>query len=404
MKKILLGQLSSNGDVAYATILARQLRHDNPDAHLTWAVSSPYAGLLKNNPHINEIWQVPVEGWNWNAKIWRLFEREAIRRYRRREFDEILLSQITPSNVSNYDGTVRPSILRSLGRPITVPIENVVRLTDDEIEKVEAYVRDNEIDKFEQRILFECETRSGQSFVTPDLAQEIAQKLYALLPNATVIFSAAGPITLRDQRSRYAGRLSLREVAHLTHFCSVFVGAGSGGTVMATSTAAKLLPTVLLLSAETSVFASFAHDFEYFGIDHPGIIEITHQSPGHIASCIALVCREGAAPALPEFGVRIPVHFEHYRKIVETNLLRSQRYLEAARSLLITAERYGWIEELIKFGEERIAPNLAIDPGSFFVDNRTFSDRFRAALADAARNPAPEPVQVSARDQGMSAG
>ena len=126
MKKILLGQLGANGDCMYATILARQLRHDNPDAHIVWGVSSQCVGLLKNNPHIDEIWEIPIQGWDQHEMMWRVFEREAVRRYLRREFDEILLSQIWPNNFQNFDGTVRPSILRSLGRPITVPIENVL--------------------------------------------------------------------------------------------------------------------------------------------------------------------------------------------------------------------------------------------------------------------------------------
>jgi hypothetical protein len=401
--KILLGQLSSNGDCAYATILARQLRYDYPKAHLTWAVSSPCAALIKNNPHIDKIWEVPVQGWNRNAMMWRLFEREAIRRYLRREFDEILLSQIWPNNVVNFDGTVRPSILRSLGRPITVPVENVIRLTETEIDRVETFVRKNEIDKFEHRILFECEARSGQSFVTPDLAQEVAKEIYAHLPNATVIYTTAQPMKLRDKRSRHAGELTLREVAHLTRSCSLFVGAGSGCTVVATSTAAKALPSVILLKAETSVFASFAHDFEYFGIDHPGIVEMSDENPKKIAACVVLVSREGCGPAQIEFGDRRPVAFGHYGILVQKNLLRRQRYLEAARSLMVTAERYGWTEDLLRFGEEKIAPNLTFDPSWFFADNRAFADRFRATLVDAARAPAPEPVQISAREQGLVA-
>jgi hypothetical protein len=401
MKRILLGQLTANGDCAYATILARQLRHDHPEAHITWAVSTQCAALLKNNPDIDETWEIPVQGWNAHDLVWRVFQRQAVDRYLRREFDEILLSQIWPDNARNYDGTVRPSILRSLGRPITVPIKNVIRLTDDEIEAVDLFVRQNGIEGFEHRILFECSSRSGQSFITPDLAQDVAEKLYAILPGATVIFTTAEPMTLRDERSRYAGALSLREVAQLTHACSLFVGAGSGCTTLATSTAAKKLPFVLLLKADTSVFASFAHDFEYFGIEHPGILEVTDEDPGRIAACIALVAHEGTAPALQEFGGTIPVTFDHYGEVLDGTLLRQQRYLDAARSLMTTAGRYGWTEDLIRLGQDRIAPGLTRDPSWFFAPERAFGEDFRAQLAEAARDPAPEPRQKSAKDQGI---
>jgi hypothetical protein len=401
MTRILLGQLAANGDCACATILARQLRHDYPDAHLSWAISSSCAGLLKNNPHVDEIWEIPARGWNTQAAMWRMFEQEAFHRYQRREFDQILLSQVWPGNLQNFDGTVRPPILRSLGRPITVPIENVLRLTDDEIERVEAFVRENDIEGFEHRILFECESRSGQSFITPELAQDIARKLYELLLNATVIFSTIKPMTLHDKRSRYAGQLSLREVAQLTHACTAFVGAGSGGTVIATSSAAKPLPTVLLLRADTSVFGSFAHDLEYFGIDHPGIVETSDENIEHVAALIARVCKEGPDSVLAEPGIGIPVNFEHYATVLELNLFPRQGYLDAARSLLVTAGRYGWTEELIQFGRQRIEPNLAIDPSVIFAPNRAFADRFRSTLADGARHSMLAPVQVSAKEQGL---
>ena len=252
--------------------------------------------------------------------------------------------------------------------------------------------------------MFECESRSGQSFITPDLAQEIAKRIYALLPDATVIFSTVQPMMLQDKRSRYAGKLSLREVARLTHACSAFVGAGSGGTVVATSSAAKFLPTVLLLTQQTSVFGSFAHDFEYFGIDHPGIVELADENVRRIATCIARVCTEGPAAVLTEPGVGIPVNFEHYGRVIEKNLLPQERFLDAARSLLVTADRYGWTGELIALAQRKVEPKLALDPSWFFAHNRVFGDRFRATLADAARCPAPAPVQVSAKEQGILVG
>ena len=91
----------------------------------------------------------------------------------------------------------------------------------------------------EHKILFECSSKSGQSFVTPDKAQDIADELYRILPNSCVIFSTHLPMELRDQRSRNAGSLTLREISHLTHHVDLFVGAGSGGSVSASSTAAR---------------------------------------------------------------------------------------------------------------------------------------------------------------------
>jgi hypothetical protein len=387
--RILLGQLGANGDCLYATILARQLRQDYPSATITWAISDRSASLLTNNPHVDEVWKIPVEATNMQ-QIWSVFEREAVRLWMRREFDQIVLSQIWPNNFHNYDGTVRPSILRSYGRPITVPIENVIRLADAELARVEDFVSTNRIASFAHRILFECSSRSGQSFITPDLAQDIARRVYSLLPEATVIFSTDLPMTLDDKRSRYAGTLSLRETAHLTHHCTLFVGAGSGGTVAASSTASRPLPMILLLKQSMSMYASFAHDFEYFGIKDRRVAEITDGNPDHIARSIARAATHGFGAA--DVGASLPINFDHYFGQIRTGLLAKMRYLDAAQSLLITTGRYGWAPELIEFGRREIAGKLAIDPSWCFPRSRRVGERLKSELADASRRPS-EPAR-----------
>lgn len=390
--RILLGQLGANGDCLYATILARQLRHDYPDAHIVWAISSLCKSALRNNSDINEIWEIPVFGWEQQEAAWRVFEREAIHRYQRGEFDRILLSQIWPQHFENYDGTVRPSILRSYGRPITVPIENVIDLDEEELQNVSRFVTDNRIPERKHRILFECSAKSGQSFVTPDLAQEIADHLYGMLSDATVIFSTHLPMQLRDKRSLYAGDLSLRETAGLTHSCSLFVGAGSGGTVVASSSASAKLPMIILLSGSTSVFASFAHDFEYFGIEDRQIFEITNEDPRYLAKYIASVCECGPA-GVEASESRVPVVFDHYLALIESCLLQRNRYIDAARSLMTTADRYGWTKELIEFGQNRINPHLRIDPGWMFAHNRRVAEQLNSQISSAVLNPVPKPIQ-----------
>ncbi len=131
MQRLLLGQLGANGDCLYATNLARQLRQDYPQAHITWAISTQCIGLLRNNPHIDDVWEIEIPDWSGQAVVWRVFEREATRRLLRHQFDHVYFSQISPNNFQNFDGTVRPSILRSYGRSITVPIENVIVLTEE---------------------------------------------------------------------------------------------------------------------------------------------------------------------------------------------------------------------------------------------------------------------------------
>lgn len=380
MTRLLLGQLGANGDCLYATILARQLRHDYPDAHITWAISSQCVGLLRNNPFVDEVWEVPIANWDEHATMWRVFEREATRRLLRHEFDHGVLSQIWPNNFQNFDGTVRPSILRAYGKPITVPIENIIYLTKQEEDRVDNFVRVAGLKVFDHRILFECSSRSGQSFANQDLAQEVAEHVYTRLPGATIILSSHLPIRLRHHHSRYAGTLTLREIAGLTRYCTMFVGAASGGTVAATSTAAARLPMIQLLTRHTSVFASFAHDFEYFGLPNGHILEMTEEDPVRIAECIATVARDGMAIAHEKCGAPIPLDFNHYLSL-SSCLTGSHRYLDAAMSLTVTAKRYGWRPELLAYAREQVVPKLPLDPGWIFPHRRCAGEEFIEMVA-----------------------
>lgn len=383
MTRVLLGQLGANGDCLYTTILARQIRNDVPDAHITWAISSQCAPVLANNPHIDAVWEIPVGDWGQQETMWRVFEREATRRLLRHDFDRAYLSQIWPNNFQNFDGTIRPSILRSYGRPITVPIENVIVLTADEEQRVEDFVRRTGLMNHEHRILFECSPKSGQSFVTPDLAQEIAERVYAELPSASFVFSTHLPMSMRHPHSHHGGTLSLRESAALTHSCTLFVGAGSGGTVAATSTAARPLPNIQLLSESRSVFGCFSHDFDYWGLPNGHMLDMTEEDPGHIARCIVTACREGIVAARDGFGETIPVHFGYYVELIEMCLLQKHRYLDAAQSLLTTVERYGWHPRLAGFARDRLQPLLASDPGWTFPHRRRIAEELGDRLFSA---------------------
>jgi ADP-heptose:LPS heptosyltransferase len=87
MARILLGQLGSNGDCLYATILARQIKKDVPDCHLTWAISSLCRPMIEHNPDVDEIWEVPVASRRDQQFTWQTFESEALRLLARHHFD-----------------------------------------------------------------------------------------------------------------------------------------------------------------------------------------------------------------------------------------------------------------------------------------------------------------------------
>src|SRR5271165_4773269 len=133
--RVLLGQLISNGDCLYATAVARQIKHDFPGCHLTWAVSSLCRKTIAENPWIDSIWEIPLA--NWSDELlrasWHSFANEALDRYNRGLYDFVFFTQIYPGNPHHFEGTVRPGIFLSYPGRITVPLQPSLALRTEEV-------------------------------------------------------------------------------------------------------------------------------------------------------------------------------------------------------------------------------------------------------------------------------
>lgn len=382
MTNILLGQLGSNGDCLYATTIARQIKRDFPDCQLTWAISSLCKRVIENNPHVDHVWEIPVASWGDLNAAWNALEAEAARELGRGRFQHTFLTQICPNHFGNFDGTIRPSILRNYPRPITVPVETVIELTNPEKEKVAQWAQSTALSNFEKIVLFECSSKSGQSFVTPALAIEIARAALAKNPRIAFILSTHEKIASDLPQIIYGGDLSMRETAALTHHADLFVGCGSGLTVVATSAAAKPnLPNIQILKRSTSVYASFKHDFEYFGKPAGHFLETTHTDPRRLAETILATLQYGINEANQELGEQIPLDFRWYFELIDQMLLQKRQFIEAANSLALTIERYGPRPDLVRFGKALILPFIELDPCAHFPRAREISNRVHAAIA-----------------------
>ena len=131
--KVALVQLDANGDCLYATTIARQIKQDYPGCHLTWWISSRCHGLLVGNPHVDEVVSVDLKDWANTSRdlAWALAKAEILRRQTGPDpYDKVWMPQIYPDNFRHFDGTVRPSQFRGYDRPITVPIDPVIHLTE----------------------------------------------------------------------------------------------------------------------------------------------------------------------------------------------------------------------------------------------------------------------------------
>lgn len=346
-KNILLGQLGSNGDCLYATAVARQIKADYPGCKLTWAIGSAYRSVLDGNPHVDEIWEVPIKDSLDLWEKWDGFEKEAFERKRKGEFDEVFLTEIAPGNFKNFDGTVRASIFRGYPRPITVPNAPVMRLFQEEIENVRRFADAHLLQDYNHVILFESSNHSNQSFVTPEFALEVSQIIVEERDDVCVILSSNLTVASNSTRIIDGSGLTFRENAELTKYCTLLVGCSSGISWICTSDWATPLPMVQLLEGSKSVYASFVHDYEYRGAGTEEIIEMTDCSAVKVGQCLFEILTSGFASARSNYGERISVRFDFYVSILFNNLLARRKYSEAFTSLKFVVQRYGIRPQLI---------------------------------------------------------
>ncbi|OQW92755.1 MAG: hypothetical protein BWK78_00715, partial [Thiotrichaceae bacterium IS1] len=362
-QRILLGQLGSNGDCLYATVLARQIKQDYPNCHLTWAVSSACRGMVEGNPFVDNIWEVPLASlanWNDMVKVWHQWEQEAKSAFERGDFDKIFLTQISPGNLQNFDGTIRPSIFRAYPHPISVPIQNILRLTEVEVERVQQFVEQHELTKRSHLILFECSSKSGQSFVTPQYANEVSQHLLSKLPDCAVILSSHIKIDNSPSRIIDGSVLSLRQTAELTKYCHLLIGCSSGVTQIALTDWAKPLPMIQLLKSSTSVYASIVHDFEHWGLPTEWILEMTDCHPYLVSDCAYLALTQSFSQTRLQFHQSIPIFFDFYLTQLDCQALQLRHYNKVARAILYAAERYGWHPQLKTFVQNKLIPQTGL--------------------------------------------
>ena len=357
MTRILLGMLASNGDCLYATAIARQIKVDFPGCHLTWAIGSLSSRVLANNKDVDEVWTLPQTNWANMEDDWNLFEIDARRLADAGMFDRVFLTQIHPSRFDNYDGTIRPSIFRNYGRPITVPVDVTIDLTEQETHEVDKWVKASPVADASQVVLFECSSKSGQSFMTAEIALRIARQITEARSKAVVIISTHEKLDIDHPRIVHGGALSIRQTTRLTNYVDLFVGCGAAVTVAATSGAAKpALPTIQILSRSKSVFASFRHDFAYFGKPTENFLEVTSEDPEHLGKVALTALADGLAGAQRVFDDPVPLTFEWYLQLISMMVVERGKYLDAVQSLLITMMRYGRRPELVQFARYHVLP------------------------------------------------
>ena len=288
MKRILHINLGLNGDCVMATTIARQIKSDYPECHLTWLILTRYASVIKNNPFVDSIWEVDLavdESIIENG--WYRCKAEAEARRLAGDFDIIFATQTPPDNIAHFDGTTRSSAFRNYPHPITVPVTPVLRLLQEEIVHVAYFSENNQLLRYKHVILLECSPSSGQSFFTLQKGLTLAQRLVEAKSDAVVIVSTHLAFESPHERVISGACLSLRENAALSHYCTFLIGCSSGITWITTSDAGKRLNTVQFLSRAIYLgFGSVAHDFKHWGFPTEHILETTNSDDGRMLEIV----------------------------------------------------------------------------------------------------------------------
>ncbi len=337
VKKILLVQLYSNGDCLYATAIAKQIKKDHPGCQLTWAISSFCSKIIANNPDVDAIVEIDNVAKN-DVSAFRKFKRKIGLWKKEGIYDEIFITHNADTNQAYYDGSIRSSILKAYPGKLTVPVTPVLKLYDSEMLNAKQFAEKHALATYRNVVLFEYAPQSGQSNMTTAMAIQLAETL-AAKGDTAVILSSANKIDHHLPAVIDGSRMTLRETAALTHYCSFLLGSSSGITWISTSEASKQLPMVQLLNADAPWVNPISRDFERFGLPVNSVIELIQYEPGMIISCVTMALNDFNA-ARKQFNQPVPLHFKTTRRIVY-NLLIYLEFGAILKHIRVNREMYG---------------------------------------------------------------
>lgn len=331
----------------YATAVARQIKNDYPDCHLTWAIGSMNQAVLEGNPFIDHIWVVPMNSRNDLESAWWAFEKKALELKKLGAFDKVFFTQIHPGNLHHYDGTIRSSIFRGYPRPITVSVMPVIRLAKMEIQRVEDFSKSHNLSDKSQIILFEYAGESSQSFVTTSFAIEVSKKLVNEHTDLVMILSSRNPIQTGHERIIDGSNLTFRENAELTKYCTLMLGCSSGISWLATSDWAKPLPMVQLIKKDAPYLASFEKDHLKWGLPLDQLIEISECSSDRVVDCVREIFLNGFNSAKSKFNEKMVLRYKTHAIIVFV-LVNQKQYLKGFNFFIKNCYHAQFLLEIFK--------------------------------------------------------
>lgn len=344
-KKILLVHLYSNGDCLYATAIARQIKNDFQGCHLTWAISGSCKNIITLNPFVDAVWEindVPKD----NVAALRKFKKKVLQQKKSGIWDEAFITHNGDSNLAFYDGTIRGMVLRAYPYSVSVPVQPILVLSDEETKRVNLFAERHHLKRYKHVILWEYAPLSGQIKFDNSFIRSLAEKIVDL-PSTCVILSSAQSFTSSNEKIIDASQLSVRENAALTHYCTLLIGCSSGITWLCTSSAANLLPMVQLLNLNADFLNPPSVDFSRNGISTLNLIELTRMDPDLIYNCVRKIIEENFQEAKKQYNTAIIPSFKTTGKIVY-NLMCYLQFGAVIKHYKVITSVYGRQPRLIK--------------------------------------------------------
>jgi hypothetical protein len=299
--RYLIGQLGCYGDCLYATTVARQIKTDTPDAHVTWAVAARYRSVLDGNPDVDQVWELPIHTKHFSRDEWEQFTREAEARRQAGEFDEIFYTQVIGPHLETFTTTLRRAVFAIVGRPITTDVRPIVILSDDERARVAIFAEAHALATFKHVVIVESAPGSGQSTFGSAFASEVVNQVLARRTDVCFVFSSTARTASRSRHVVDASELSYRENLELTRHATLVVGCSSGITWLSTAQHARRLPLLQLIDASSPIYCGVDFDFVLQGLDNSEVIELVKFDVARVVACLDTIFDEGPRAARARF-------------------------------------------------------------------------------------------------------
>lgn len=341
---ILLVQLYSNGDCLFATAVARQIKTDHPDCHLTWAVAKNCQAILQGNPYIDAI-RIVDEVPRDNVAAFRRFRAKLLQEKTAGQWQDVIITHNMDRNLALYDGTIRGMLLRAYGKPITVPVQPVLQLSAEELEKVKAFASRYRLHAFKFVVLWEYAPQSGQLTFDPAWVDHVAREL-TKDPDTCVILSSARKFASTPQIID-ASELTIRENAALTHHCHLLIGCSSGITWLNSSSAGKQIPAIQLIDPQARFLNAPSEDLRRYGTGNNGLLELYRWTDEVLVQRVQEIKSKGIQAVAAAHQEALPLYF-NTTPVIMYNLLCYGQFGAVLQHIRIMIGQYGWHPVLMR--------------------------------------------------------